>query len=168
MSKQYAYIDGYDNAYRITSDGKVYSGETLKSTEIARNGYERVSLWKNGKGKHYSIHRLVATAFIPNPNNYEMVNHKDGNKQNNDVSNLEWCDASHNMRHAYDNSLVNPKTTRVIQYTKDFQKVKEWNSIAEACESLNLNHANVVTVCGQKTNRRQCGGYIWRYADGNI
>ena len=166
--EQRADIRGYEGLYQVTSDGKVISANGEKSTEISRRGYKRVSLWKHGKGRHFSVHRLVASAFIPNPSGFEMVNHKDGNKLNNDVSNLEWCDASHNMKHAYKNALIDVKTTKVIQYTLNFEKVREWESIKEACETLGLNHANVVTVCGQKTNRKQCGGFIWRYADGNI
>lgn len=164
----YADVPGYDGFYKVSSDGKVISANGEKSTEVAKNGYIRVSLWRHGKGKHFLVHRLVANAFIPNPDNLEMVNHKDGNKLNNDVSNLEWCDASHNMRHAYINKLINPKTTKVIQYTKDNKKIREWNSISEASEYLGINHANIVTVCSQKTNRKLCGGYKWRYADGNV
>lgn len=168
MEIKYAEIQGYEGKYWISSDGKVFSANGLKSTEIAKNGYKRVSLWKHGKGKHFLIHRLVASAFIPNPLNLQMVNHKDGNKLNNEMDNLEWSNASHNVRHAYEHKLIHPKTTRVIQYTLDMTKIKEWDSIAEACESLGLNHANVVTVCGQKTNRKVVGGFIWRYANGNI
>lgn len=166
MSIKYADVQGYEGMYQISTDGRVISMHTKKrkDTEISRNGYERVNLFKNGKGKHHSIHRLVAMAFIPNPNGYEYVNHKDGNKRNNNVGNLEWCDACHNMKHAYQNNLIEPKTTKVIQYTKEFEKVKEWESIREACESLGLNHANIVTVCKQNTNRKCAGGYIWRYA----
>lgn len=64
-------------------------------------GYKRATLCFNGKAKKYSVHRLVAEAFIPNPNNYPIVNHIDGNPSNNHVSNLEWCTFSHNERHSY-------------------------------------------------------------------
>lgn len=168
MTVLYAEVEGYNGEYIVSSEGNVISAKGKKATEVARNGYERVTLWKNGRGKHFSVHRLVASAFIPNPNNYSMVNHKDGNKLNNHVINLEWCDASQNMKHAYKNNLIDPHTTKVIQYTKDFEKVKEWKSIADASKYLGLNHANIVTVCKQNTNRKFCGGYIWRYADGNI
>lgn len=162
-----ASIEGYDGKYLVTSDGEIYSEFTKqrKTTEITKNGYERITLWKRGAGKHFSVHRLVAKAFIPNPNNYNEVNHIDGNKTNNNVSNLEWCNASQNMKHAYKNNLITPKTTKVAQYTKDFELVKIWGSIAEACKELKLNHANIVTVCGQKTNRKYAGGYIWRYVN---
>lgn len=162
----YADVVGYEGLYQISADGKVKSPKGIKKTEITNNGYERVNLFKNGKCKHFSVHRLVASAFIPNPENYEMVNHIDGNKLNNCVSNLEWCDASYNTRHAYENNLIKPKETGVIQYSKEFVEIKRWKSIAEACKQLKLNHANIVTVCGQKTNRKYAGGFIWRYADG--
>lgn len=164
----YADVKGYEGFYKISSEGKLISPNGIKTTEITKNGYERVSLWKKGKGRHYSIHRLVAEAFIPNPLNLPMVNHIDGNKLNNKIENLEWCDAFHNMKHAYNHNLIHLKTLRVIQYTKDFKKIKEWDSIADACRTLGINHANVSTVCKQKTNRKYAGGYIWRYADGNI
>jgi hypothetical protein len=168
MGNQIKEIQGYEGLYRISSDGKVYSLNGTKKTYISNTGYERVNLWKKGKGKKYSIHRLVAIAFIPNPDNYKEVNHKDGNKRNNHVTNLEWCNASQNIKHAYSNNLIHQKTTGVIQYTKDFIKIKEWESIKDACTALKLNHANIVTVCRQNTSRKMCGGYIWRYADGNI
>lgn len=161
-------VSGYEGIYTITSDGLVVSKHknAPKKTYISNSGYERVVLFKNGIGKKFSVHRLVAEAFVPNPNHWEMVNHKDGNKLNNLVSNLEWCDASHNMKHAFSTGLAMPKTTRVIQYTKDFKKVREWESIKAACDELGLNHANIVTVCNQKTNRKYAGGYAWRYANG--
>ena len=158
-------IQGYDGFYKITSDGRVLSPNGEKASYISSKGYKRVSLWKQGKHKNQSIHRLVAKAFIPNPNNYEIVNHIYVIKTHNNVENLEWCDANHNMQHAYKNGLVHPKTTKVIQYTKNFEKIREWDSIKEACDFYNLNHANVVTVCGQKTKRKYVGGFIWRYKD---
>lgn len=162
----YADIKGYEGIYQISTDGKVYSAKGLRGTEYAKNGYERVSLWKEGKGKHFLIHRLVAMAFIPNPDGLLIVNHKDGNKRNNHVDNLEWCDLSHNMMHAYSMGLINPHTTKVVQYTKNHKKVKEWNSISEACKNLGLHHGLVVAVC--KHRRKTTGGYIWRYVNDNL
>lgn len=160
-------IPGYEGIYKISSDGRVISVNGIRKAEMSKTGYWRISLWNKGKGKHFFIHRLVAMAFIPNPNHYDLVNHIDGNKLNNNVENLEWCNLSQNVRHAYRTGLVHPATTKVIQYTKDFVKVKEWNSIREACDELKLNHANIVTVCSQRTNRKVCGGFIWRYAKEN-
>ena len=70
------------------------------------------------------------------------------------------------MKHAFKNGLVTLKTTKVAQYSKDLKLIKVWDSIGDAERELGINHANIVTVCGQKTNRRFAGGYIWRYANG--
>lgn len=158
-------IKGYNGFYKISTEGNVYSPNGKIKEQLSNTGYLRVSLWKNGKCKHFSIHRLMAEAFIPNPKHYRIVNHIDGVKTNNTLKNLEWCDASMNISHAYKTGLIKPKTTRIIQYSMDMRKIKEWNSINEACKSLGLNHANIVTVCGGKTKRKQAGGFIWRYAN---
>ena len=97
-------IKGYEGKYQISDLGRIkslnYRGNTnqehiLKLKE-ARNGYNQVQLYKNGKGVFYLIHRLVAQAFIPNPDNLPIVNHKDENKENNNVDNLEWCTYEYN------------------------------------------------------------------------
>ncbi len=92
--------------YLISDSGKVKNkfGVILKPQPTNKQ-YLRVDLYKNGKCKHFKIHRLVAEAFIPNPNNLPQVNHKDCNKQNNSADNLEWTNNQLNMRHAYDNNL---------------------------------------------------------------
>ena len=97
-------IVGYEGLYKITSDGKVYSlySHRYLKAHIDGCGYERVKLYKNHKGIQYDIHRLVAEAFIPNPENKEQVNHIDGDKQNNKASNLEWCTNTENQRHRID------------------------------------------------------------------
>lgn len=101
-------INGFSD-YEITEFGEVIS---YKRNAIARlkpdlnkEGYLRVVLSKDGLTSRFSIHRLVAIHFIPNPNNKPFVNHKDGNKQNNNRNNLEWCDCSENTKHAFDNNL---------------------------------------------------------------
>ena len=161
-----AIANEYLKLYDITPDGKCINKATgkIKNTFISNSGYERVSLWNKGKNQKFSIHRLVAIKYLDNPNNYKIINHKDGNKLNNNVSNLEWCDVSTNTKHAYKNNLVkNIHTTKVIQYSKDMEIIKKWDSIVDAEKELKINHANIITVCNQNTNRKYAGGYIWRY-----
>ena len=96
-------IKGYEGLYQVSSWGKVISVKTNKvlSPEINSKGYLRVDLYDStGKKKHYKVHRLVAEAFIPNPENKPQINHIDGNTQNNSITNLEWCTSSENMNHA--------------------------------------------------------------------
>lgn len=99
-------ITGFD-AYDVNEEGLVVntrSGRILKP-EIIWDGYERVTLSQNNNLKRFRVHRLVADAFIPNPHGLPMVNHKDGNKRNNNVSNLEWVNCQQNTKHAFDNNL---------------------------------------------------------------
>ena len=159
-------VEGFGGRYMVSPEGKVFSKVKgkIKESFISKTGYERVTLWYHGKQKKFSVHRLVAMAYIPNPNNYPMVNHIDGNKLNNNVSNLEWCDCSMNVQHAYRTGLIHPHTTRVRQLTLDGKLIREWESVKAACDEYNLNHANIVTICNGKTNRKQSGGFRWEYA----
>lgn len=116
--KEWKDIQGYEGLYQISNDGDVKScdkivicsdgckrfikSKLLKSFK-QNSGYYFVDLTKNHNTKNFLIHRLVATAFINNPLKYKEVNHKDGNKGNNNVNNLEWCTASYNKKHMYDN-----------------------------------------------------------------
>lgn len=114
-------IIGYEGFYEISNKGRVrsldrtvyfrnnkgkrkYIGKIIKPKY--RNGYQFVNLYKNKHCKTCSVHRLVALHFIPNPNNYELINHKDGIKSNNKVENLEWCDYAYNYKHAIENRLT--------------------------------------------------------------
>jgi hypothetical protein len=103
-------IKNYEGLYWIDESGNVYNKKyKLKTTRSSSGtGYLQVALCKNGFVKIHSIHRLVAQTFIDNPQNKKQVNHKDGNKLNNHVSNLEWCTQSENMKHSID-ILGNPK-----------------------------------------------------------
>ena len=99
-------IRDYDE-YSISEAGQVlHQGHEL-TPRPTKTGYLRVGLWKNNKGKDFYIHRLVAEAFLPNPNHYPEINHKDGNKSNNNVTNLEWCSHRTNMKHGYQTGLLN-------------------------------------------------------------
>lgn len=95
----------YEN-YTINRLGYVTNSKGNKiATRLSNSGYLQVNLWKNNKGKSFYLHRLLAIHFIPNPNNYEFVNHIDGDKFNNAIDNLEWCTKSQNAIHAIVNGL---------------------------------------------------------------
>ena len=96
-------IVGYEGAYKVSSNGDIYSmvSHKIRKTFFDKSGYPTVKLYKNGSGKNYSVHRLVAEAFIERKLGKNYVNHKDGDKTNNAVDNLEWCTPSENVKHAY-------------------------------------------------------------------
>ena len=87
--------------YFISEEGIVFRNNKPLKPSLTNNGYFRLALYLNGVPSYVSIHRLVAETYIDNPNKHPFVNHLDGNKQNNHYSNLEWCDNSHNLKHAY-------------------------------------------------------------------
>lgn len=94
-------IPGLEELYAATEDGRIWSHLSKKFRKpVLRKGYGRLMLRKNGKYIPQDVHRLVAKTFIPNPKNLPMVNHKDGNRQNNSVENLEWCTHQENNQHA--------------------------------------------------------------------
>lgn len=94
-------VQGYENLYSVSSWGRIKrtKDDMFITQEETSKGYLRVDLFKNGTRKHFKVHRLVAMAFIPNPENKPQINHKDGNKKNNSVTNLEWVTDSENKHH---------------------------------------------------------------------
>jgi hypothetical protein len=113
-------VKGFEGLYEVDDQGNVYSliSNRFVDSGLTSKKYKRVCLVTNGKRKFHHVHRLVAETFIPNPLNLPQVNHKDGNKQNNHVENLEWCSASDNMKHSYDSGLherkLSPENVRFI------------------------------------------------------
>ncbi len=112
-------VIGFEGLYQVSSLGKVKNRKLLNiKPQINTHGYEYVSLYKNSLKKHYSIHRLIALHFIPNPENKKCVNHIDGNKLNNSLNNLEWCTSSENNIHALENNLRKPRKGEYSTQTK--------------------------------------------------
>ena len=130
-------IIGYEGVYEINTNGIVYGKErkvkkwdgerlikkAIKTQEISKEGYARVSLFKNGISKKYSVHRLVAIVFIDNKENKSDVNHKDGNKLNNNVNNLEWVSKSENVKHSI-NILKNKNGLKYYEKGNNWYKEK--------------------------------------------
>jgi len=141
------------------------------SPSIKSSGYKHIGLYSLEKGvKYFMIHRLVAMAFIPNPNDLEQVNHIDGNKLNNSPNNLEWVSRSDNVKHAfriglqshYEKGIVKP----VNQYDLDGNFIKRHESITDAIVAVGLKPSSksaITRACSGK--QKTCAGYIWKYAN---
>ena len=148
--------------YFINTKGDVLSlrSPTPKymKPRINTTGYYQVMLFDGEKVVPKCLHRLLAAAFIPNPNNLPYVNHIDGNKQNNALYNLEWCTASYNIKHAYDMGLL--KSTRAIKVIC-VETNTEYESINKAGIQTGISESSICAVC--KGKRKTAGGYHWRY-----
>lgn len=152
-------IIGFPN-YRVTQNGEIVTtnGIVLKQS-LSNNGYLRVSLSnKKQSHRHFLVHRLVANAFIPNPYHLPQVHHKDEDRTNNSVDNLEWVTPLENLRH----SSIIEKAAKAKQTTvlcEDLNMI--FDSIEAAAETFGLHHANIVACC--KGRRKKCGGMKWSY-----
>ena len=125
-------------------------------------GYLRVRLWKDGKVEKCRINRLVAMAFIPNPDNLPEVNHKDEDKTNNCVENLEWCDSSYNINYGTRNKKISKP---VFSVDKESGLIMWWKSAKEAEECTGIDKSSISKCCQGKL--KSAGGHIWFYADDN-
>lgn len=155
-------IKSLDKTIKLYNGGSyVRKGKILKLLK-SRQGYMRIHLLINGVAKTLSVHRLVAEAFIPNPNNYKQVNHKDENKSNNNVENLEWCTQEYNKRYGTARQRMREKTSKkIIQYDLDDNFIKIWNGIREAGRNLKITNQAICLCCMGRRNK--AGGYKWRY-----
>ena len=152
-------IDSEGN-YLVSREGEVYSRKSKKFLKpTARVGYLAVLF----DGKSKGIHRLVAQAFLPNPQNLRYVNHIDGNKHNNHVDNLEWISPSGNARHAEEKKLTRHHRVRIEQCDKNGKRIKVYNSIVDALKENDVNRSDVFRVLRGK--RKSAGGFKWRYLD---
>lgn len=175
-------IKGYEGLYQISNLGRVkrlcewvgnkYAKKYVKKQSILKGtldnvGYITVTLSKNSKNKKYRVHRLVSQFFIPNPDNFPQVNHIDGNKQNNNVNNLEWCDNNYNIHHAIKNGLWGHRSDnikkKVNQYDINNIYINSYESITEAEKKLGINNTSISQCC--KGKRKTAGGYIWKYVE---
>lgn len=176
-------IKGYEGLYQVSNYGrvkrlpyviesitpkgnfvkKVYK-ETILKCSPARNGYKRVTLWKNSVAKYKHVHRLVAEAFISNTNNYPCINHKDENKTNNNVSNLEWCSYSYN--NTYGSVKDKSGKTYSINHSRKIEMqsisggvTKIFNSVKEAADFIGGTSTSIDRALNG--TRKTAYGYKW-------
>lgn len=162
-------INNQETFYSVSSEGEVRNDKTgriLKQRQC--NEYQRVSIsLGHGHMKNVNVHRLVAEAFIPNPDNKEIVNHIDGIRYHNNVENLEWCTNSENAIHAHKNGLIGHQKMRgVRQFNLNGQWMMDFESVTEAARQTDCQQSKITEVC--LGNRRTAGNYQWRYIDSNI
>ena len=146
------------NNYFVSNYGRIKKKEEIRKLKPNANGYIKITI----NSKSYSVHRLVALAFIPNIENKEFVNHIDGNKTNNKLTNLEWATCLENNIHKINNNLSNT-TKKVIQYDINMNKLNEFISIIDASKKLNLSTTTITNSCNNKIKHTRKDKYIFRF-----
>lgn len=159
-------IEGYEGMYQVSNMGRVRALDRVKPNsggQIAKghilpqsdngHGYRFVSLWKFNKGRRFYVHRLVASAFIPNPNNFPIINHKDENKSNNRYENLEWCTQKYNinygnhMKRLKESYIANGNNRPIDVYDKNGAFLKTFDCSNEVCKELGVHRRGLYLVC---------------------
>jgi hypothetical protein len=162
-------IEGYEGLYQVSDSGLIKNRFKILKPSTDYKGYLHISLSNKGVSSPKRVHRLVANAFIPNHENKPQVNHKDGNKQNNQVDNLEWCTNSENQIHAYKLGLndrskysAGRKKEPVFQL-KEGEIINFFPTLTEAEEATNTSRQNIRKVINGK--RKTANKYEWKRAN---
>lgn len=168
-------IPGYEGYYDVSNRGRVRSlvrkskygvlseRKTPRINSMSnRRGYYMTWLYKEGEGKHWLVHRLVALAFIPNPNNLPFVNHKDENPKNNRFDNLEWCSRQYNNNYGNRLKRVAKSLSKgYLQYDTEGNLIAEFDTAKQAQESTGIYYTSIKACCIGRYHT--AGGYIWRH-----
>lgn len=184
MEEVWKNIAGYEGLYQISNSGRVkslnYRGhgyEKILVPKVNNSGRLWVELARNGKSKPFLIHRLVGSAFLPNPLGYKEINHIDENPQNNDVRNLEWCSHKYNVNYYFSKHPHGPnrkcsskygdrKSMEIEQCLADGTVVRRWANSRTIFSQTGMSDWSISECC--RGNRKTAYGYVWRYANSNI
>lgn len=170
ITERWKPVKGYEGIYEVSSCGNIrnsHTGAVLKP-QLFRSGYLAVYLYKQKERKTFKVHRLVSIAFLDAPNEGEtQINHKDMNKLNNNVENLEWCTPSYNVHHSWVNggrlkneeALMKALRKPIEQRTIGGKYIKTWTSLSEAARCLGINVSNICACANGRI--RSCGGFKW-------
>ena len=161
-------IEGYEGLYQISNKGRVkslYKGsERILRPGIDGSGYMFVCLCYDNVRKYFKLHRLIAQAFIPNPENKPQVNHLDECKINNTLENLEWTTAKENINFGTHNERsAKARSKQILQYSKSGDFIREWKSASEVERVLGINRGNITQCC--RGRYKSIGGFIWKYKE---
>ncbi len=161
LTKLFGENHGCDKTYFVSNLGRFKNsyGIIMDNYKLNENGYIRVYI----NNKTFGLHRLVAFTFLENPENKETVNHKDGNKLNNCVNNLEFATNKEQQIHKFQIGLGNNFTRKIIQYDLEMNKINEFKSIADASKKLNIGKSGINACCLNK--QKHSGGYIFKYLE---
>lgn len=162
--EQWAWITGYEDRYMVSTLGQIKSfvvdkvdGKLMKLIND-KNGYKKINLYKNGKKTTFQVHRLVAIAFIPNPENKPQVNHIDEDKTNNNVSNLEWVTAKENTNHGTRNVRSGESISKAV---RNITTGVVYKSQTAAAAELGLIQGSISRCCSGR--RKTTGDFEWEY-----
>lgn len=177
QNEEWRPVVGYEGLYEVSDMGRVRSLNYNKTGKIRllsichnrKSAYDIVTLFKNGKRCYEQISRIVASAFVPNPNNYPEVNHRDENTHNDCASNLEWCPSSYNINYGTRNKRVSEKlknyykwAKKTLQFDTEGNFIRDWVSMAEIERVLGYDPSAIARAC--RGEQKTSYGFIWRFA----